>query len=388
MSDDRYEGDDWRAERVKDIQKTCDKFLAQTNFLVSATDDGDSKSAVKILITGAASNQKNIFLLHSIAEGQMLGPTQNVILICYGDQKASIILQEMVNELKDCFLPLLADVLVTTDEKEAFTGIKIALLLDSVANDERSSLGKYQDTFRMMKEYGHSFNYTGSNVKILVISEPVLINALILRRHCQAVPPKNIASLSLTPLNVTKYQLFYDSSSFKVAKKMDAQPDRIKNLIMWGDDPHTFTYDLSRSTFKEGSEWKHLPTVLANEHWVKNYLPELVKERIQKLASRTESSLIVLSRAVCEQVYSWWFGLPNNDIKRMGVESDGSYGITKGLYADFPVTINSNGEYNIVRDIEITPTHQLKIQAINERLLDYVHSIQDWPMFQQNQLLA
>lgn len=75
------------------------------------------------------------------------------------------------------------------------------------------------------------------------------------------------------------------------------------------------------------------------------------------------------------------------EIVRMGVESDGSYGVTKGLFADFPVTISSTGVYSIISDLEISPTAQIKLQALNEKLLMDIQIIQNWPMFQQNQLL-
>jgi malate/lactate dehydrogenase len=39
----------------------------------------------------------------------------------------------------------------------------------------------------------------------------------------------------------------------------------------------------------------------------------------------------------------------------MGVHSDGSYGIPKGLVYSFPCTVKGDGTYSIVKGIKITP---------------------------------
>jgi len=53
----------------------------------------------------------------------------------------------------------------------------------------------------------------------------------------------------------------------------------------------------------------------------------------------------------------------------MGVVSDGSYDIPKGLIFSFPVTCE-NGTYQIVRGISLDKFSQEKIQATTQELVE------------------
>ena len=59
-----------------------------------------------------------------------------------------------------------SEVMVSSDEKEAFSGIQIAILLDSQNNERLTTVDKYFETLKIFKDYGQSFNYSGSNVKV------------------------------------------------------------------------------------------------------------------------------------------------------------------------------------------------------------------------------
>lgn len=54
----------------------------------------------------------------------------------------------------------------------------------------------------------------------------------------------------------------------------------------------------------------------------------------------------------------------------MGVPSDGSYGIDKGLIYSFPVEIASNHTYKIVQDLAISEFSRGKMDATHEELKD------------------
>lgn len=69
---------------------------------------------------------------------------------------------------------------------------------------------------------------------------------------------------------------------------------------------------------------------------------------------------------------------------RMGVESDGSLGITKALFVDMPVRINSHAQYQIASDLEISAANHIKIQALKDKLLKDVHLVQSLHHFQQS----
>lgn len=52
----------------------------------------------------------------------------------------------------------------------------------------------------------------------------------------------------------------------------------------------------------------------------------------------------------------------------MGVTSDGSYGVERGLFFGFPTTVDDNGCYHIVRGLKLDEEAFEKLQSIAETL--------------------
>ena len=60
----------------------------------------------------------------------------------------------------------------------------------------------------------------------------------------------------------------------------------------------------------------------------------------------------------------------------MGVISDGSYGIDKGIYYSFPVTC-SNGEYEIVQGLEISHFSRARMDITQAELKEERNGVHD-----------
>ena len=60
----------------------------------------------------------------------------------------------------------------------------------------------------------------------------------------------------------------------------------------------------------------------------------------------------------------------------MGVISDGSYGIDKGIYYSFPVTC-SNGEYQIVQGLEISHFSRARMDITQAELEEERNGVHD-----------
>lgn len=70
----------------------------------------------------------------------------------------------------------------------------------------------------------------------------------------------------------------------------------------------------------------------------------------------------------------------SEDWLSMGIPSDGSYGVPKGLVFSFPVT-TKNGKYSIVQGLKISEYSQKKIDITTKELLDEracVESLLKW----------
>ena len=72
-------------------------------------------------------------------------------------------------------------------------------------------------------------------------------------------------------------------------------------------------------------------------------------------------------RVAIEHMRDWVTGTAEDDWVSMGVPSDGSYGIPKGLVFSFPVTCK-NSDYQIVQGLDIDEFGKLKINATQREL--------------------
>ena len=59
------------------------------------------------------------------------------------------------------------------------------------------------------------------------------------------------------------------------------------------------------------------------------------------------------AKAICDHIRNWWSGTNSDDWVSMGVVSDGSYGIEKGLVYSFPVHCDKNKKWSIVQGLAI-----------------------------------
>ena len=88
------------------------------------------KQPVRVAITGAA-GQIGYGLLFRIANGDLLGKDQPVILQLLEITPALPALGGVVMELTDCAFPLVTDIVTSDDANAAFNGVNYALLVGS-----------------------------------------------------------------------------------------------------------------------------------------------------------------------------------------------------------------------------------------------------------------
>lgn len=90
---------------------------------------------LRVLVTGAA-GQIAYSLLYAIANGDVFGKQQSVILQLLDIPVAMNALNGVKLELEDCSLPLLREVITTDQEAVAFKDIDIAVLAGSMPRRE------------------------------------------------------------------------------------------------------------------------------------------------------------------------------------------------------------------------------------------------------------
>lgn len=141
----------------------------------------------------------------------------------------------------------------------------------------------------------------------------------------------------------------------KVALKLNVTSDKVRKVTIWGNHSSTQFPDLRHAevTLNNG-ENQNAYSAIQDENWIKNeFIPVVQKRGAAILAARKLSSAMSAAKAICDHLRDWWFGTPSNDWVSMGVISDGSYGIEKGLLYSFPVQCDASRNWSIVQGLEI-----------------------------------
>lgn len=307
-------------------------------------------------MSGAA-GQIGYSLLFRIASGEMLGKDQPVILqlLEIPVEKAQQALQGVIMELDDCAFPLLVDVIGTDDPKVAFKDADYALLVGARPRGpgmERADL--LQENAKIFTVQGKALNEVASrDVKVLVVGNPANTNAYIAMKSAPDLPAKNFTAM---------LRLDHNRALTQVAKKTGKAVKDIKKLIVWGNHSPTMYADYRFATINGES----VKEMINDQDWNANtFLPTVGKRGAAIIEARGLSSAASAANAAIDHMRDWALG-SNGEWVTMGIPSDGSYGIPKGIMFGFPVT-TENGEYQIVQDLQIDDFSQERINITDRK---------------------
>lgn len=302
---------------------------------------------LKVLVTGAA-GQIAYSLLFSIANGDVFGKEQLIDLHLLDITPAMQALNGVCMELEDCSLPLLNKVVPTDQESVAFKDIDVAILVGSMPRREgmeRKDL--LAANVRIFKSQGNALNtYAKKTCRVLVVGNPANTNCMIAAKYASTIPRENFSCLT---------RLDHNRAVSQVAMKLGVSSDKVKQVIIWGNHSSTQFPDVRHcKVHLPSGEVKGAYEALQNDHWIKNeFIPLVQKRGATIIAARKLSSAMSAAKAICDHLRSIWFGTSDNDWVSMGVISDGSYGIEKGIVYSFPIKIDKNKNWSIVQGLTI-----------------------------------
>jgi malate dehydrogenase len=300
------------------------------------------KAPIRITITGAA-GQIGYATLFRIANGDMLGREQPVILQLLDLPQAQAMLHGVQMELEDCAFPLLQQVIITADPKVAFKDTEIALLIGARPRGpgmERKDL--LEANGAIFSAQGKLLNeYAARHVKVLVVGNPANTNALIAMKNAPDLDPRNFTAMM---------RLDHNRAIAQVAQKL-FQPIRdVKKMIIWGNHSGTQYPDLDHAEIRG----RLVRDILQDQNWVEaEFIPTVQKRGAAVIAARGLSSAASAANAAVTHIHDWMLSSHHNDWVTMSVPSDGSYGIAEGVLYGFPVTCK-NGHYSIVQGLPIS----------------------------------
>lgn len=323
------------------------------------------KAPVRVAITGAA-GQIGYATLFRIASGAMLGPDQPVHLqlLEIPDEKALKALKGVMMELDDCAFPLLAGMTATSDPNVAFKDTNVALLIGAKPRGpgmERKDL--LTENAKIFTVQGDAIGKNSDpNVKVLVVGNPCNTNCYIAQKT--AMKHGRVKAHNFTAM----LRLDHNRALAQLASKTGKPVGSFKNLTVWGNHSPTMYPDFRFAT-ADGQSVPKLVGLGSSEGdaWNKDtFIPTVGKRGAAIIEARGLSSAASAANAAIDHIRDWWLGSKGEWVT-MGVASDGSYGIPEGIIYGFPCT-TQNGEYQIVKGLEIDPFSRERMQLTLKEL--------------------
>ncbi len=316
-----------------------------------------SKSPVRVAVTGAAGNI-SYSLLFRIANGDLLGPDQPVILHLLDLPDFENACRGVVMELEDCAFPLLRGCVVASEPNVGFGDVDVAMLVGAKPRGpgmERSDLLK--DNGKIFIGQGDAIDKNArADVKVLVVGNPCNTNALIAKSRAKRTNPANYTAMTRLDQNRAMAQL---------AIKAGVDVTAVRNLAIWGNHSPTMYPDFYNATI----DGKPVTDVITDMAWLQGDFLKTVQQRgAAIIGARGKSSAASAASAAIDHVHSWATGKMTGDYISMAVPSDGSYGIPEGLIFSFPVRITAPWTYEIVQGVELGEFSQAALKKTTDEL--------------------
>jgi malate dehydrogenase len=309
-----------------------------------------SKPVKRVAVTGAA-GQIGYSLLFRIANGDMLGKDQPVILQLLDITPALPAVRGVVMELEDCAFPLLQGVVVTDDPKVAFRDADCAVL---VGARPRSKGMERKD---LLEANGAIFTVQGRaldeaakrDCKILVVGNPANTNAYIAMKSAPGLNKANFTAM---------LRLDHNRAVSQLAAKTGKAVSSIEKMIVWGNHSPTMYPDYRFATI----DGQSLKNMINDDAWNRDtFIPTVGKRGAAIIEARGLSSAASAANAAIDHMRDWVLGT-NGRWVTMGIPSDGSYGIPEDIMYGVPVTCE-NGQYQRVTGLEIDEFSRSRMDA-------------------------
>ncbi len=315
------------------------------------------KTPIRVAVTGAA-GQIGYALLFRIASGACFGPDQPVILHMIELEAALPALNGVVMELQDCAFPLLKGTVATSSLDEGFKGVNWALLVGAVprkAGMERKDLLGING--KIFTSQGQAIARNAApDVRVLVVGNPCNTNSLIAARNAAGIPANRFFAMTKLDENRARTQL---------AQKAGVDITAITNLAIWGNHSSTMYPDFANTKIAG----KPATEVITDEAWFKDtFIPTIQQRGAAIIKARGLSSAASAANAACDTVRALTSPTAPGDWFSVGVYSDGSYGVEKGIIFSFPIRTKDGVNFEIVQGVQLSEFSKQKISETEAEL--------------------
>ena len=313
---------------------------------------------IRVAVTGAAGNI-GYALLFRIANGDLFGPDQPVILQMLEITPAMQALNGVAMELDDCAFPLLKGMVLSDVPEVAFSGINWALLVGarprSKGMERKDLLGANAAIFSVQ---GKALNANAADdLRVLVVGNPANTNALIAMKNAPDVPANRFTAMTRLDHNRAKAQL---------ASKAGVPLTDVAKVTIWGNHSATQYPDAYHAEIGG----KPAAAVINDDAWIRSsFIPTVQKRGAAIIEARGQSSAASAANAAINHVQTWHNGTPAGDWVSMGIPSTGHYGSPEGVIFSYPVTVK-NSVISVVDGLALSGFDKEMIAATGAELLE------------------
>jgi malate dehydrogenase len=261
-------------------------------------------------------------------------------------------------ELEDCAFPLLKGTVATSSLDEGFKGVNWVLLVGAVPRKqgmERKDLLGING--KIFTGQGQAIARNAApDVRVLVVGNPCNTNALIAAHAASGIPSNRFFAMTKLDENRAKAQL---------AIKAGVDTTAITNLAIWGNHSSTMYPDFANVKING----KPATEVITDEAWFKDtFIPSVQQRGAAIIKARGLSSAASAANAACDTVRALTSPTAPGDWFSVGVCSDGSYGIEKGLIYSYPIRTSDGKTFEIVQGVQLSEFSKQKIVETENEL--------------------
>lgn len=323
------------------------------------------KTPIRVAVTGAAGNI-GYALVFRIANGDLFGPDQPVILQMLEITPALGALNGVAMELDDCAFPLLTDMVLTDDANVAFKDANFAMLVGARPRGkgmERKDL--LSANAAIFSVQGKALNANAaSDIRVLVVGNPANTNCLITKSNAPDIPAERFTAMT---------RLDHNRAVTQLAQKAGVANTDVKKVTIWGNHSATQYPDAYHAEING----KPAADVISDDAWLKDtFVPTVQKRGAAVIEARGASSAASAANAAINHIQTWYHGTEAGNWTSMGIPSTGAYGSPEGVIFSYPVTV-SNGNISIVEGLSLSAYDQQMIAATGQELVEERDAIAD-----------
>jgi malate dehydrogenase len=320
-------------------------------------------SPIRVAITGAAGNI-GYAAAFRIANGDLFGADQPVILHMLEITPAMKALEGVAMELDDCAFPLLQGMVLTDSAVQAFDGVNWALLIGARPRGkgmERKDL--LEANGAIFKPQGEAINKgAADDIRVLVVGNPANTNCLIAMRNAPDVPRERFTAMT---------RLDHNRALTQLAQKAGVPVTEVKKVTIWGNHSSTQYPDAYHAEIGG----KPASQVIGDDAWLREtFIPTVQKRGAAVIEARGQSSAASAANAAINHVQTWYHGTAAGDWVSMAIPSTGAYGSPKDVIFSYPVTVQ-NGQFQIVEGLSLSDFDRQMLAATGQELVEERDSV-------------